>query len=140
VTVASASRVCELKAFDRRPLYCTIIARGVVLRVPQAFRPKVVRPENIARTMEFTPIQSDDGELDDRTRNFCVCRAVEEYISRMNPILRDKLFTVFVTFHKGIDGKPASKLTIAVWIKACVIKAYKEMEKSPLVQAHSTRK
>jgi hypothetical protein len=119
VAIASASRTCELKAFDRRRLYCTISARGVVLRVPQAFRPKVVKPENMARTMEFAPIQSDEGELDERSKMVCVCRAVEEYIRRTDPILKDNCTQLFVTFQKGREGKPAA---------------------SPHVQAHSTRK
>jgi hypothetical protein len=140
VAIASAGRTCELKAFDRRPLYCTISARGVVLRVPQAFRPKVVRPENMARTMEFAPIQSDEDELDERSLNVCVCRAVTEYITRTNPILKDNCTQLFVTFQKGREGKPAAKQTIASWIRACVLEAYRESEKTPHVKAHSTRK
>jgi hypothetical protein len=140
VAIASAGRTGELKAFDRRPLYCTISARGVVLRVPQAFRPKVVRPENIARTMEFAPIQSEEGELDERSKNVCVCRVVAEYIRRTNPVLHENTTQLFVTFQKGRQGRPASKITIASWIKGCVIEAYKEKENQPHVKAHSTRK
>jgi hypothetical protein len=140
VAIASAGRTSELKAFDRRPLFCTISARGVVLRVPQTFRPKVVRPENIARTMEFAPIQAEDGELDDRSKKVCVCRAVAEYIRRTNPVLYGNTTQLFVTFQKGREGRPASKVTIASWIKGCVIEAYKEKEKQPHVKAHSTRK
>jgi hypothetical protein len=140
VAIASAGRTCELKAFDRRPLYCTISARGVVLRVPQAFRPKVVRPENMARTMDFAPIQSDEGELDERSRKVCVCRAVQEYIRRTDPVLTDNCSQLFVTFQKGRQGRPAAKQTIASWIKACVHEAYKLLPEDPRVQAHSTRK
>jgi integrase len=140
VAIASASRTCELKAFDRRPLYCTISARGVVLRVPQAFRPKVVKPANMARTMDFAPIQSDDGQLDDRSRKVCVCRAVQEYIRRTDPILNGNCTQLFVTFQKGRQGRPAAKQTIASWIKACVHEAYKLLPEDPHVEAHSTRK
>jgi hypothetical protein len=140
VAIASAGRTCELKAFDRRPLFCTISARGVVLRVPQAFRPKVVRPENMARTMEFAPIQSDEGDLDERSSKVCVCRAVQEYIKRTDPVLKDNCTQLFVTFQKGRQGRPAAKQTIASWIKACVHEAYKRLPESPRVKAHSTRK
>jgi hypothetical protein len=141
VAIASAGRTCELKAFDRGPLYLTISARGVVLRVPQAFRPKIVKPENMARSMEFAPIHSEDDELDESSRNVCVCRALETYIRRTEPTIHGNCTQLFVTFQKGRQGRPASKITIASWIKACVLEVYKlKTDMAPKVKAHSTRK
>jgi hypothetical protein len=89
--------------------------------------------------MKFTPIQAEDDELDERSRMVCVCRAVEEYIDVqtffLKTIVHSSLF-----FSKDRESKPAAKQTIASGIKACVHEAYKRMESTPHVKAHSTRK
>jgi hypothetical protein len=142
VAMASASRTCELKAFDRRPLFCTINNRGIVLRVHQSFRPKVIRPANFGKTMAFTPLVPESPELEQETRAVCVCRAVATYIKATTPIVQGNCTQFFVSFQKGKKmGKPVAKTTIAHWIKTCIYEAYLAEERDrPYVHAHSTRK
>jgi hypothetical protein len=141
VAMASAGRTAELKAFDRRPLYCTRSDRGVVLRVPQTFRPKVLRVSNIGRTMEFTPLISHEHPPNPEVEAVCVCRAINAYIQATDPLLQDNCSQLFVTFQKGKQGKAASKITIAAWLKQCIMVALGiSNEPREKVKAHSTRK
>jgi hypothetical protein len=141
VAIASSGRTCELKAFDRGPLYCTISPRGVALRVPQSFRPKVVKPQNIGRSMTFAPLHTEEEPVSPAVQAVCVCRAIEAYIKATKPFIKPNVTQLFVTFQKGRAGTAASKVTIANWIKTCVYEAYNQLElDKPEVHAHSTRK
>lgn len=140
VAMASAYRTCELKAFNRSPLLCTRSARGIVLRIDKTVRPKVVKSENFARSVEFVPLTSDEDPIQ-HLLAVCVCRALNRYIEVTQPILQDGCTQLFVTYQKGRAGKPAAKLTIAHWIKLCIQEAYHHQGLPlPSVQAHSTRK
>jgi len=138
VAICSANRVHELQALDYRPAYCTISARGVVLRTHPSYRPKVVKPENMQRVLEFSRLGQDD--FDNTFRSVCVCRALEAYV-KATETLRSNTSQLFVTFQSGRQGKPAAKRSIAHWIKSCIQQAYIEQSLPlPQVNAHSTRK
>ena len=141
VAMSSANRLCELKALDRRPTFCTISQRGVVFRTHPSFRPKVVKSENFNRPMDFTPLVEDSPDSDQSLRAVCVCRSIKRYIEVTNPILQGNTTQFFVTFQKGRQGKPASKMSIAHWLKSCIQEAYVQKDLPlPKVKAHSTRK
>ena len=141
VAMASASKTSELKAFDRRPLLCTISARDVVLQVDQSFRPKVVRKDNLARAMDFAPLVPEGDPPNPALQAVCVVSAIKQYIEVTNPVLQENCTQFFVTFQKGCQGRPASPVTIAHWLKAFIQEAYEHSQLPlPAVRAHSTRK
>lgn len=141
VAVASAGRTCEIKALDRRNPFCTISSRGVVLRFPPSFRPKVVNPENMVRSLDFSPLVPEGDPPNETLNAVCVCRAIRIYLNRTQVFLQGNCTQLFVTFQKGKEGRPASKPTIAYWMKLGIQEAYSIMKLPlPQVKAHSTRK
>ena len=140
LAVCSANRVHELKALDARPAFCEFTPRGVTLRTNPTFRPKVITPSNMQRTLHFAPLSGLEADPQGSWESVCVIRTLRRYIEVTRPI-RKGTNQLLVTFKEGDQGKEASKATIARWLKQCVQEAY-TLQKLPLpsVKAHSTRK
>ena len=139
VAVCSARRVGELQALDCRPPYCSLGAGGVVLKTHSSFRPKIPSIANIEKAIEFTPygIDEDGKELSERT--LCVARALEFYIAATRDIRQTN--QLFVTYKAGDQGRAASKITMAGWLKKAIQDCY-ELQNLPIpqgIKAHSTR-
>ena len=71
--------------------------------------------ETMGRILHFLPLKSEDTETQDWSL-VCVCRALKQYVQATKDIRQDT-FQLFVTYHQGRQGKPASKAMIAGWIK-----------------------
>ena len=139
VAICSSRRIGELQALDCRPPYCSIGAGGVILKTHSSFVPKVPTVQNIEKSIEFAPYGINDDGSDGPERPLCVCRALLKYLEVTKPIRQTN--QLFVTFKPGAQGKAASKVTMAGWLKTAVQEAYQARNK-PLpvgVKAHSTR-
>jgi hypothetical protein len=121
VAICSARRIGELKALDCRPPYCSVGRGGIVLKTNSHFRPKVPSIANIEKSIDFTPYGIDEDGADMPERTLCVCRAMQRYLQVTRDIRRtDQLF---VTFKEGDQGRAASKITMAGWLKNTIYKA-----------------
>ena len=140
LAICSANRVHELKALDVRPAFCEFTPRGVTLRTNPSFRPKVLKPANMQRTLHFAPLSGPEADPDNSWESVCLIRTLCRYMEVTKPI-RTGTSQLLVTFKEGAQGREASKVTIAQWLKHCVQEAY-TLQKlpMPLVKAHSTRK
>ena len=139
VAVCSARRLGELKALDCRPPFCSIGDGGVVLRTHSSFLPKVPSVENIERTLEFALYGLDDNGNETELAALCICRALKAYLAATKDIRTCS--QLFVTYKRGAAGRPASKVTIARWLKKAIELAYeyKGLQLPMGVKAHSTR-
>jgi integrase len=139
VAICSARRIGELRALDCRPSYCNVGAGGVVLRTNSSFLPKVPTQINIEKAIEFTPYGIDEDGSVTPENTLCVCRALQEYLKATKDIR--KTSQLFVTFKKGDQGRAASKITMAGWLKYSIKEAYEAVGKpAPAgVKAHQTR-
>ena len=139
VAVCSARRLGELRALDCRPPFCSIGQGGVVLSSHSSFLPKVPSVANIESSLEFAPYGLDEQGQETPLSALCVCRALKIYLDVTKDIRQTN--QLFVTYKKGASGKPASKLTIARWLKKAIELGYQQKD-LPLpmgVKAHSTR-
>lgn len=139
VAICSARRIGELKALDCRPPYCSIGLGGVVLKTHESFRTKVPTLANLEKSVEFAPfgLAQDGSELPERA--LCVCRALQFYVAATADVRKTN--QLFVTFKKGDQGRAASKITMAGWLKSAIQHAY-EVLNLPIpqgVKAHSAR-
>ena len=139
VAVCSARRIGEINALDCRPPYCSMGQGGIVLKTHSSFRPKVPTIANMEKSLEFAPYGIDDEGSDLPERTLCVCRALECYITATRDIRRTN--QLFVTFKAGDQGRAASKITMAGWLKTVIQNCY-EVQNLPIprgVKAHSAR-
>ena len=95
------------------------MSRGVTLRTNPSFRPKVVRVENMQRVLHFAPLRGQEADPDGAWESVCLIRTLRRYIKVTKPI-RSGTNQLLVTFKEGAQGKEASKVTIAQWLKHCV--------------------
>lgn len=140
LAVTSAKRLGELHAIDISPQFSIITPEKVVLRTNANFLPKNPSSQNIQEAVEFTPFGDEAHNPEGTLRAICVCRVLSAYIDATRDIRQSD--QLFVTYKKGDQGRPASKATIASWLKTIIHEAYsivgKTLEKG--VRAHSCRK
>ena len=140
LAVASAKRLGELQAIDVSPQFSIITPDRVVLRTNDKFLPKVPSVRNIQQALEFVPLGESSPNPAGTLRANCVCRALVAYMKATRHIRQGN--QLFVTFKKSDQGRPASKTTIASWLKAVISQAYliqgKTLEK--VARAHGVRK
>ena len=111
-----------------------------MLRTNAKFLPKVPSVRNIQQALEFVPLGHSSPNPAGTLRANCVCRALVAYMKATRHIRQgDQLF---VTFKQGDQGRPASKATIATWLKAIISKAYHIRGETleHVARAHDTRK
>ena len=140
IAVTSAKRLGEIHAFDISPQMSIITPERVVLRKNANFLPKNPSVRNIQESIEYTPFGVQTRHIEGSMRALCVCRTLSAYIRATRQIRQcDQLF---VTYKKGDQGRPASKATIATWLKTTIIQAYSLADKTldKGVRAHSCRK
>lgn len=139
VAVCSARRIGELQALDCRAPYCSIGLGGVVLKTHESFVPKVPSIANMEKSIEFAPYGLDEDGSDLPEHTLCVCRAIQFYIQATRDIRKTNQF--FVTFKPGDQGRAASKITMAGWLKKAIQDAYQVqgLTAPEGVKAHSAR-
>ena len=118
VAIASARRLGELHALDVTPQFASISPNRVVLRTNAKFLPKNPSVQNILHPFEATAFGPDVADARGTSRALCVCRALTEYVRRTRQVRQvDQLF---VLIKAGSQGRPASKATIATWLKTVI--------------------
>ncbi|CAJ0926027.1 unnamed protein product [Ranitomeya imitator] len=140
VAITSIRRVSELAALSCRPLFLVIHQDKVVFRPPPSFLPKVVSTfhlnEDIVLPSFFPapthPLERSLNKLD-------LVRAVRIYLDRTSSFRKTDSF--FVIPDGTRRGQPASKATIARWIRMAILEAYRVKNRVPPpgIKAHSTR-
>ena len=139
VAIVSAGRLGELRALGYRPPFCSIGQGGVVLTAHSAFLPKVPSVAIIEQALDFAPYGLDEEGQETLLAALRVCRALRVYLD----VTKDLRSTsqLFVTYKQGASAKPASKLTIAHWLKEAIELVYtaKDLPLPMSVEAHSTR-
>ncbi|CAJ0934786.1 unnamed protein product [Ranitomeya imitator] len=140
VAITSIRRVSELAALSCRPPFLVIHQDKVVLRLPPSFLPKVVSTFHLNEDIvlpSFCPAPTHP--LERSLNKLDLIRAVRIYLDRMSAFRKtDSLFVIPDGARRGL---PASKATIARWIRTAILEAYRVKNRVPPpgIKAHSTR-
>ncbi|CAJ0946475.1 unnamed protein product [Ranitomeya imitator] len=140
VAITSIRRVSELAALSCRPPFLVIHQDKVVFRPPPSFLPKVVSTFHLNEDIvlpSFCPAPTHP--LERSLNKLDVVRAVRIYLDRTSSFRKTDSF--FVIPDGTRRGQPASKATIARWIRMAILEAYwvKNRVPPPGIKAHSTR-
>ena len=147
VAITMAKRIGEIQAFsiDQRYISFNRDAQGQVLGVRLRLNPFFIPKVNTDQNREteiylpaFCPrsIPTSTSTL----YRCCPARALDVYVKATAAFRKtDQLFVCYQSGAK--KGQPASKMTIARWVRAAIEKAYTAMGNDTLtrVRAHSTR-
>lgn len=132
LALASARRVSDLGALSCTSPYLVFHTDRAELRTRAGFLPKVVSAFHINQPIVVPVLLGDLSSLD-------VVRALRIYVNRTQSIRKSD--GLFVLFDAVTRGWPASKQSIAGWIRWTIRQAYVAAAKTPptSVSAHSTR-
>ncbi|CAJ0940807.1 unnamed protein product [Ranitomeya imitator] len=123
VANTSIRRVSELAALSCRPPFLIFHQDKVVLRTSPSFLPKVVSSFNLNEDIvlpSFCPAPTHCIEKALHTLD--VVRALRRYISRTAPFRKSDVLFVLPEGHR--KGVPASKATLAKWIRSTIQESY----------------
>ncbi|CAJ0938461.1 unnamed protein product [Ranitomeya imitator] len=140
VAITSIRRVSELAALSCRPPFLVIHQDKVVFRPPPSFLPKVVSTFHLNEDIvlpSFCPAPTHP--LERSLNKLDLVRAVRIYLDRTSSFRKTDSF--FVIPDGMRRGQPASKATIARWIRTAILEAYRVKNRVPPpgIKAHSTR-
>ncbi|CAJ0953829.1 unnamed protein product [Ranitomeya imitator] len=140
VAITSIRRVSELAALSCRPPFLVIHQDKVVFRLPPSFLPKVVSTFHLNEDIvlpSFCPVPTHP--LERSLNKLDLVRAVRIYLDRTSTFRKTDSF--FVIPDGTRRGQPASKATIARWIRLAILEAYRVKNRVPPpgIKAHSTR-
>ncbi|CAJ0940919.1 unnamed protein product [Ranitomeya imitator] len=140
VAITSIRRVSELAALSCRPPFLVIHQDKVVLRPPPSFLPKVVSTFHLNEDIvlpSFCPAPTHP--LERSLNKLDLVRAVRIYLDRTSSFRKTDSF--FVIPDGTRRGQPASKATIARWIRMAILEAYRVKNRVPPpgIKAHSTQ-
>ncbi|CAJ0959908.1 unnamed protein product [Ranitomeya imitator] len=140
VAITSIRRVSELAALSCRPPFFVIHQDKVVLRPPPSFLPKVVSTFHLNEDIilpSFCPAPTHP--LERSLNKLDLVMAERIYLDRTSTYQKTDSF--FVIPHGTRRGQPASKATIARWIRMAILEAYRVKNRVPPpgIKAHSTR-
>ncbi|CAJ0920217.1 unnamed protein product [Ranitomeya imitator] len=140
VAITSIRRVSELAALSCRPPFLVIHQDKVVFRPPPYFLPKVVSTFHLNEDIvlpSFCPAPTHP--LERSLNKLDLVRAVRIYLDRTSTFRKTDSF--FVIPDGTRQGQPASKATIARWIRMAILEAYRVKNRVPPpgIKAHSTR-
>ncbi|CAJ0950310.1 unnamed protein product [Ranitomeya imitator] len=140
VAITSIRRVSELAALSCRPPFLVIHQDKVVFRTPPSFLPKVVSTFHLNEDIvlpSFCPAPTHP--LERSLNKLDLVRAVRIYLDRTSSFRKTDSF--FVIPDGTRRGQPASKATIARWIRMAILEAYRVKNRVPPpgIKAHSTR-
>ncbi|XP_073437645.1 uncharacterized protein [Dendrobates tinctorius] len=123
IAITSIRRVSELAALSCRSPYLILHQDKVVLRPVPSFLPKVVSPFHINEDIvlpSFCPAPAHP--LEKSLHKLDVVRALRVYLARTASFRQsDSLLVISEGRRKGL---PASKSTIARWIRSTILEAY----------------
>ncbi|CAJ0946837.1 unnamed protein product, partial [Ranitomeya imitator] len=138
VAITSIRRVSELAALSCRSPFLVLHQDKVVLRPVPSFLPKVVSAFHINEDIVLPSLcPSPVHPLEKSLHNLDVVRAIRVYLARTAHFRQsDPLFVVSEGRQKGL---PASKSTVARWIRSTILEAYcvQDKQRPPGVRAHS---
>ncbi|CAJ0968216.1 unnamed protein product [Ranitomeya imitator] len=140
VAITSIRRVSELAALSCCPPFLVIHQDKVVFRPPPSFLPKVVSTFHLNEDIvlpSFCPAPTHP--LERSLNKLDLVRAVRIYLDRTSSFRKTDSF--FVIPDGTRRGQPASKATIARWIRMAILEAYRVKNRVPPpgIKAHSTR-
>ncbi|CAJ0929883.1 unnamed protein product [Ranitomeya imitator] len=140
VAITSIRRVSELAALSCRPPFLVIHQDKVVFRPPPSFLPKVVSTFHLNEDIvlpSFCPAPTHP--LERSLNKLDLVRAVRIYLDRTSSFRKTDSF--FVIPDGTRRGQPASKATIARWIRMAILEAYRVKNRVPPpgIKAHTTR-
>uniref|UniRef100_A0A803JZG3 Tyr recombinase domain-containing protein n=1 Tax=Xenopus tropicalis TaxID=8364 RepID=A0A803JZG3_XENTR len=140
MAISSARRISELSALSCESPYLIFHEEKAVLRTVPSFLPKVVSPFHLNEEIVIPSFcSSPKNDKETKLHNLDVVRALHTYVDRTAHFRKSKC--LFVIPSGSRKGLPASKATIARWIKESIRQAYISLNESPPFQitAHSTR-
>uniref|UniRef100_A0A803JVB7 Tyr recombinase domain-containing protein n=1 Tax=Xenopus tropicalis TaxID=8364 RepID=A0A803JVB7_XENTR len=140
LAISSARRVSELNALSCESPYLIFHKEKAVLRTMPSFLPKVVSSFHLNEEIVIPSFcSSPKNEKEAKLHNLDVVRALHTYVDHTAHFRRSK--SLFVIPSGSRKGLPASKATIARWIKETVRQAYISLQRPPpfRITAHSTR-
>ena len=142
LAVTSAARRSELHALDCRPELTVITDNWASLRHNPAFKPKVLLPANLERTIELTafkPSLPSDPDEEVGLRTLCPVRCLRYYCQATKELRQPGKYQLLVSFDSNKLGFPVSRDTVSRWLKTVVQDAYSSSELPvPKVKGHST--
>uniref|UniRef100_A0A803JHX3 Tyr recombinase domain-containing protein n=1 Tax=Xenopus tropicalis TaxID=8364 RepID=A0A803JHX3_XENTR len=140
VAISSARRVSEIGALSCNSPYLIFHTEKAILRTRPSFLPKVVSPFHLNEEIVIPSFCSTPKNAkEEKLHNIDVVRALHTYVERTASFRKsDALFVIPSGSRKGF---PASKATIARWIREAIRRAYISLQKPPpfRIKAHSTR-
>ncbi|CAJ0950626.1 unnamed protein product [Ranitomeya imitator] len=124
------------KAYFR---WCESNRDKVVFRPPPSFLPKVVSTFHLNEDIVLTFCPAPTHPLERSLNKLDLVRAVRIYLDRTSTFRKTDSF--FVIPDGTRRGQPASKATIARWIRMAILEAYRVKNRVPPpgIKAHSTR-
>uniref|UniRef100_A0A803JL00 Tyr recombinase domain-containing protein n=1 Tax=Xenopus tropicalis TaxID=8364 RepID=A0A803JL00_XENTR len=140
IAISSARRISELSALSCAEPFLNFHEDRAVLRTVPEFLPKVVSSFHINTEIVLPSFcNNPKNEKEARLHRLDVVRTLKVYVSRARPIRKTE--TLFIIPSGARKGLPATKTTIARWIKETVRRAYLVRKKVPPIKlrAHSTR-
>ncbi|KAE8590612.1 hypothetical protein XENTR_v10018130 [Xenopus tropicalis] len=140
VAISSARRVSELGALSCAEPFLNFHEDRAVLRTVPGFLPKVVSSFHINTEIVLPSFcNNPKNEKEAKLHRLDVVRTLRVYVSRTRAIRKTE--TLFIVPSGARKGLPATKATLARWIKETVRRAYLVRRKAPPIRlrAHSTR-
>uniref|UniRef100_A0A803JK98 Reverse transcriptase domain-containing protein n=1 Tax=Xenopus tropicalis TaxID=8364 RepID=A0A803JK98_XENTR len=140
IAISSIRRVSELSALSCSPPFLIFQEDRAVLRTAPGFLPKVVSPFHINTEISLPSFcNKPSNEKEAKLHRLDVVRALKTYVSRTKSFRRSD--TLFVLPSGPRKGLPATKTTLARWIKEAIRRSYLARRRTPplRLRAHSTR-
>jgi hypothetical protein len=143
LAICSGARSSELTALDARKELLTVKDGFAVLRTNPGFLPKVASEANINRQIvvkSFYRNFDSTSRVERQMHSLCPVRALKYYLAQYKAVRKPEVNQLFVTFAKGRQGNPLSKVSVSRWLTDVIRFAYVHFGRTPPeVKAHSTR-
>lgn len=135
LALVSARRVSDLSALSCKSPYLVFHNNRAELRTKLGFLPKVVSSFHINQPIVVPMLEENSPSA----RSLDVVRALKIYVERTATVR--KTDALFILYDAVRPGWPASKQTLARWIRLTIQQAYVAAAKTPppSIAAHSTR-
>ena len=143
IAITSARRISELQALCMREPFLILNPASALLRVNNAFLPKVASDLALNADIELQAFYpKPKGAIEKEQRKNCPIRALKYYLQATAEIRGDNT-SLFVAFMPKSAGSPVSKRVMSTWLTEVIRKAYHTMghEDPVLIRAnpHSLR-
>ncbi|KAK7898546.1 hypothetical protein WMY93_019399 [Mugilogobius chulae] len=141
LSISSAKRVSEMAALSVGAGYLRFGDRVVHLLPSQAFLPKVLPRNYVAKPLVLSSFCPPPHSCVDDEKLHCLCpvRALRAYVDRTSSLRSTD--NLFVSYSTAALGKPVTKQRLSHWLVDLIAEAYSHLGEPPPqgVVAHSTR-